>query len=86
MIYLVDKPYADVAGRVAQTDKDAEIVLIQDGVLLNPDHEILELDVPVYAVDKDVAVRGAELPSTVERLSYDTLVERILETEVRSFT
>jgi tRNA 2-thiouridine synthesizing protein B len=80
MLYLVDKPMADIAFRTAAGDDDARIVLLQDGVLLDPD-----LDVPTYAVAKDVDVRGVELPPDIERVSYDTVVEMTVEQEVKSF-
>lgn len=80
MLYLVDKPLADLAWRTAEGDDDARVVLVQDGVLLDP-----ALDVPTYAVERDVDVRGVELPPAVEPISYDDLVELVLEQEVRSF-
>jgi len=80
MLYLVDEPMADVAFRTAAGDDDARIVLIQDGVFLDPD-----LDVPTYAVGKDVDVRGVDLPPHVERLSYDAVMELVVEQEVKSF-
>lgn len=80
MLYLVDKPLADVAFRTAAGDDDARIVLLQDGVLLEPN-----LDVPTYAVSRDVAVRGVELPARIEPIMYDTLVDLVLEHEVTSF-
>lgn len=80
MLYLVDRPMADIAFRTAVGDEDARIVLIQDGVLLEPD-----LGVPTYAVERDVDVRGVNLPAGVDVISYDTLVQLLLEHEVRSF-
>ncbi|WP_340097714.1 hypothetical protein [Salinibaculum salinum] len=80
MLYLVDKPMADIAFRTAAGDEDACLVLLQDGVLLDPD-----LDVPTYAVAKDVDVRGIELPPDIERISYDAVVEMVVEQEVNSF-
>lgn len=80
MLYLVDKPMADIAFRTAAGDEDARLVLLQDGVLLDPD-----LDVPTYAVAKDVDVRGIELPPDIERISYDAVVEMVVEQEVNSF-
>lgn len=80
MLYLVDKPMAEVAFRTAAGDDDARVVLLQDGVLLDPN-----LDAPTYAVATDVEVRGVELPPDIERLSYGTLVEMIVEQEVKSF-
>lgn len=80
MLYLVDKPMAELAFRTAAGDDDARIVLLQDGVLLDPD-----LDVPTYAVAKDVDVRGVELPPDIERIDYDTVVGMTVEQEVKSF-
>jgi tRNA 2-thiouridine synthesizing protein B len=80
MLYLVDKPMADLAFRTVAGDDDARVVLIQDGVLLDPD-----LDVPTYAVGRDVDVRGADLPPEVERVGYDTLIELVVEHETRTF-
>lgn len=80
MLYLVDQPMADLAWRTAAGDDDAAIVLIQDGVLLEP-----EVDAPTYAVAKDVEVRGVDLPPDVEAIPYGTVVELLVEREVRSF-
>jgi tRNA 2-thiouridine synthesizing protein B len=80
MLYLVDEPRADVAFRTIRGDDDARVVLIQDGVLLDPD-----LDAPTYAVARDVQLRGVDLPADVEAISYDALVELCFEHEVRSF-
>ena len=80
MLYLIDKPLADLGFRTAARDDDARIVLIQDGVLLDPD-----LDVPTYAVERDVAVRGVDLPDAVEPIAYEGLVELLFSYEVKTF-
>jgi tRNA 2-thiouridine synthesizing protein B len=80
MLYLVDRPMAEIAFRTAASDDDARIVLIQDGVLLEP-----ELDVPTYAVARDADVRGVDLPPDVERVGYDTLIALVVEHETRTF-
>ena len=80
MLYLIDKPMADIGLRTAAGDPDAHVVLIQDGVYLSP-----EIDAPISAVAKDVDVRGVTLPPSIERVSYDRLMEQIVETEVKSF-
>lgn len=80
MLYLIDVPMADIGLRTAADDLDARVVLIQDGVLLSPD-----LDADVYAVGKDVDVRGVDLSETVERISYDGLIELVVEHEVKNF-
>jgi len=80
MLYLVDKQLADLAFRTAAGDDHARIVLIQDGVLLEPD-----LEVPTYAVARDAEVRGVDLPPEVEPITYDTLIELVVEHETRTF-
>lgn len=80
MLYLVDKPMADIAFRTAAGDPDARIVLIQDGVLLNP-----EVDAELYAVQRDVSVRGVDLDSEIESIDYDTLIEMVFEYETKNF-
>lgn len=80
MLYLVDKPMADLAFRTAAGDDDAHVVLLQDGVVLEP-----ELDAPTYAVARDVEVRGVDLPAGLERITYDRLIELVVEQETRSF-
>lgn len=80
MLYLVDKPLAELAFEIAAADDDARLVLIQDGVLVDPPPEV-----PTYAVEKDVDVRGVDLPDGVERIPYARLLELILEHEVKTF-
>ena len=80
MLYLIDEPLADIGLRTAARDDDARIVLIQDGVLLDPD-----LDVPIYAVERDVTVRGVNLPDGIESITYEDLVERLFANEVKTF-
>ena len=80
MLYLVDKPLADLAFRTAADDPDAVVVLIQDGVVLDPD-----TDRPVYAVAKDADVRGVDLPPDVERVDYGDVIDMVLEREVKTF-
>jgi tRNA 2-thiouridine synthesizing protein B len=80
MLYLLDKPLAEVGLRTAGDDPEAQVVLMQDGVYLSPD-----VDADLYAVGKDVDVRGVDLPPEVERVSYDALLGLIEDHEVRSF-
>ena len=82
MLYLIDEPMAEIAFRTVSEDPDATVVLIQDGVLLDPDPD---LDVPTYAVEEDVAVRGRTLPDDVEPIGYERLIGMILDHEVTSF-
>lgn len=80
MLYLIDKPLADIGLRTAASDADGQIILIQDGVYLSPD-----VDVPVFAVARDADVRGVELSPNIERISYDRVMELVVEQEVKSF-
>lgn len=80
MLYLVDRPMAEIAFRTIAGDDDAHVVLIQDGVLLEPD-----IEAPTYAVARDVEVRGVELAPGIERITYDTLIELVLEHETKTF-
>lgn len=80
MLYLIDKPMAEIGLRTAANDADGTIVLIQDGVLLDPD-----LDRPTYAVAQDVEKRGVALPDRIDTIAYAELVDRLVEEEVKSF-
>ncbi len=80
MLYLIDKPLAEIGLRTARDDPDGTVVLIQDGVLLEP-----ELPNETIAVARDVEVRGVDLPDRIEPVTYEQLVERIVTEEVRSF-
>jgi sulfur transfer complex TusBCD TusB component (DsrH family) len=79
---------AEIASRTIASDPDPTVVLIQDGVFLDP-ADLLAGDrvddVETYAVRKDVAVRGVDLPATVEPIAYDRLGGLLFEQEVRSF-
>ncbi|AUX10118.1 tRNA 2-thiouridine synthesizing protein B [Halalkaliarchaeum desulfuricum] len=85
MIYLVDKPSAEVAFRTAQGNQEVTLVLIQDGVLLEPGESVPAVDVPVYAVERDVEVRGVDLPPEIEPITYDRLMRLVIEDGVKSF-
>jgi len=80
MLYLIDKPLAEIGLRTARDDPDGTVVLIQDGVLLEP-----ELPNETIAVARDVEVRGVDLPDRIEPVTYEQLVEHIVTEEVRSF-
>lgn len=85
MLYLVDKPLADIAFRTIAGDPDPVVVLIQDGVVLRPGETIRGLADPVYAVERDLAVRGIDSRKDVQPISYDTLIDLVLEHEVKNF-
>lgn len=86
MLYLVDKPLSDLALRTARGDGDARVVLIQDGVLLAGDVAAdPDLDGALYAVARDVEVRGVDLPAAIEPITYDSLIELVVEHETKTF-
>jgi sulfur transfer complex TusBCD TusB component (DsrH family) len=80
MLYLVDKPMAEVAFRTVAAADAPLVVLIQDGVVLDPD-----IDATLYAIERDVSVRGVDLPPHIEPIGYDTLMELVFEHETKSF-
>ncbi len=82
MLYLIDKPLAELAYRTAEGDDDARAVLVQDGVLLDPPTDVFT---ETFAVARDVEVRGVSPPSRVEAVPYERVVELTLAQEVRSF-
>ncbi len=80
MLYLIDKPMAEVGLRTAATDPDGTVVLIQDGVLLEP-----KVDCSILAVSRDVETRGVSLPDGIGTITYDELIERMVDEEVKTF-
>jgi len=85
-VYLVDKKFGDNSLRIAEQDKNAEIVLIQDGVYLDV-KEIENSGNKVYAVKADVEKRGYNemLSKNIELIDYGKLVDLILANKVVNF-
>ncbi len=85
-LYLIDKPYGENGVRLAQEDAAAEVVLIQDGVYLDP-RPLLNAGRTVYAVQRDVERRGLQerIPECVLRIDYAQLVELIVAHKVVNF-
>lgn len=82
-VYLVDKPNGEIATSVAKLDNDAKIVLIKDGVYLNPS----SMSGKIYAMEDDVEVRGLKerLANKAELISYPQLVDMIVQNKVMNF-
>jgi sulfur relay protein TusB/DsrH len=82
-LYLVDKPNGEVAAEIAKLDNDAKIVLIKDGVYLDP----ATMPGKVYAMEDDVEVRGLKdrLAGKAETIDYPKLVDLIVENKVMNF-
>lgn len=85
MLFLIDKPMAEIGFRTAKAAENPEIVLIQDGVFLDPTEWLDTAGVPVYAVERDLSVRGVTPPEGVDPIPYDELVDLVFEQEVKSF-
>ncbi|MBU1262309.1 DsrH/TusB family sulfur relay protein [bacterium] len=82
-IYLVDKPNGETAASVANLDPNPKIVLIKDGVYLDPS----TMPGKVYAMEDDVEIRGLKdrLAGKVETIGYPELVDMIVEDKVMNF-
>ena len=85
-LYLVDKLYGENGLKIAQSDPDAAIVLVQDGVYLDTG-TLAARGVTVYAVAPDVEKRGltSKLSGAVELIGYDRLVDLIVANKVINF-
>ncbi|MEE9605253.1 MAG: sulfurtransferase complex subunit TusB [Candidatus Scalindua sp.] len=85
-VYLIDKKFGDNSLKIAEQDKNAEIVLIQDGVYLDV-KEIENSGNKVYAVKADVEKRGYNemLSKNIELIDYGKLVDLILANKVVNF-
>lgn len=83
MLYLVDKPNGQIAAEVAKLDDDAKVVLIKDGVYLDP----ATLPGKVYVMEDDVELRGLKdrLAGKAESIDYPQLVDLIVENKVVNF-
>ncbi|TAK33434.1 MAG: hypothetical protein EPO21_12685 [Chloroflexota bacterium] len=85
-LYLVDKIYGQNGLKIAQSDPDAKVVLIQDGVYLDAS-ALAAKGAKVYAVAPDVERRGlsGKLSGSVEIIDYDQLVDLIVANKVINF-
>ncbi len=93
-LYLIDKEYGENGLRLAANDKDAIVVLLQDGVYINP--KFYPSKAKIYAIKQDVEKRGltgklssrmitGRLPKDVECIDYYRLVDLIVENKVINF-
>jgi tRNA 2-thiouridine synthesizing protein B len=85
-VYLVDKAAGESALALARLDSEAKVVLIQDGVYLDA-REVSEAGREVYAIKRDIALRGLaqRLPDFIKPIDYHELVDLILENKVINF-
>ncbi len=80
-LYLIDKPKGEIALKMASLDSEAVIVLIQDGVYLDPDAYGKFKE--VYAIEHDVVRRGIKekIKDRARIIDYHELVNIILKHE-----
>lgn len=85
-LYLIDRPFGENGLNLALGDPQAIIVLLQDGVYLDPT-PLVEAGLAVLGLKDDVAKRGLEsrLPRTVRRIDYGELVDLIADHKVINF-
>lgn len=85
-VYLIDKKFGNNSLRIAEQDKNAEIVLIQDGIYLDVKRNE-DSGNKVYAVKDDVEKRGYNelLSKNIELIDYGKLVDLILANKVINF-
>lgn len=83
-LYLLDSISGrkKVALSLIENDPSAKVVLIQNGVFLNP-HPFKEKGTEVFAVKADVEKRGVKnrLPEFVKIIDYHELVDLIFNSE-----
>ena len=82
-VYLVDKPNGGIAAEVAKMDSDAKVVLIKDGVYIDP----TTFSGKIYAMEDDIEVRGLKdrLAGKAEAIGYPELVDLIVDNKVINF-
>lgn len=78
-LYLVDKAKGEIALKMASLDNEAVIVLIQDGVYLDPGSYGNFKE--VYAIEYDVVRRGLKdrIKDKAKIINYQQLVDIILK-------
>lgn len=85
-LYLIDKRYGDNGLRIAEQDKDAEVVLVQDGIYMDV-KKLGDSGNKIYAVKDDVEKRGYKdgISNNVEIIDYGKFVDLILANKVVNF-
>lgn len=85
-LYLIDQPFAENALRLAQEDAAAIVVLIQDGVYLDP-RPLRDAGKTVHAMKLDVEKRGLQqrMAPGVQLIDYGQLVDLIAAHKLINF-
>ncbi len=83
MLYLIDKDFYRLGLALAERDRDAKLVFIQDGVYAAV-AEMPEKIREVYAIKEDVERRavGSRLSPKVRLIDYSDLVDLALTNKV----
>lgn len=80
-VYLIDRRYSELALEMAEKDKDAKVVLIQDGVYIDT-----SLFKEVFLVENDARKRGlSDFPESVKLIDYDELIDMMEAEKVYNF-
>jgi tRNA 2-thiouridine synthesizing protein B len=84
-LYLINKEYGENGLYLASYDKEALVVLLQDGVYISP--MWYPKKARIYAIKQDVERRGltSRLDKRVECIDYNQLVDLIVENKVINF-
>lgn len=84
-LYLIPGKLGAEALALAQEDKGAQVVLLQDGVYLDA---AAFRNAQVYAIKWDADIRGLShrLPASVKLISYHELVDLIVANKVINLT
>ncbi len=85
-LYLIDRPFGVNGLNLALRDPEAVVVLIQDGVYLDP-RAVLQAGRTVVAVKNDVVKRGLQsrIAEAVRRIEYGEVVDLIVAHKVVNF-
>ena len=80
-VYLIDRRYSELAMELAEKDKDAKVVLIQDGVYLDT-----SLFKEVFLIENDVKKRGLSgFSESAKLIDYSELVDMMENEKVYNF-
>jgi sulfur relay protein TusB/DsrH len=84
-LYLVDRELSATAKALVREDKDALVVLVQDGVYV--DIADIPAEIKVYALAEDLRKRGMPHPkgNRLNAITYDELVDLVVEHRINNF-
>ncbi|MCL5027211.1 MAG: DsrH/TusB family sulfur relay protein [Chloroflexi bacterium] len=80
----MDRPFGENALALAKDDREAKVVLVQDGVYLETGM-LNRAQIKVYAIRQDVQRRGVTLPGYIQIIDYGQFADLIVENKVINF-